>query len=446
MKRLISVLLIVLFLLCACNDIDPEMSSNVPAVSDASNDSSVAFSVDFSVDESACSSFEESKDIETKGETFMKAVWISQFDMVGVLKENGAQRDRNSFIALCRTMLENVKNDGYNTVIVQVRPYADSFYPSDLFPISNYVSGSFGIEDIYDPFEIIVQLSKEIGLSVHAWLNPMRGMKISEIENVPDKYLIKQWYMDADKRGNYIVEFGDRYYLNPAYEEVRALIAAGASEVSALYDIDGVHIDDYFYPTKEEAFDKNAYDDYKSKGGKGDLKSFRHEMLDLMVKEMYTLIKAVDEDLLFGISPAGNISNTYNDLYTDVYKWCSEDGYIDYICPQIYFGLEHQTHDFIKVYNTWNNIIKNENVKMFAGLTLGKAKSGVDNYAGTGKNEWATNKDVIKRCLEFVETQEDCGGIVMFCYQHMYDPITGESVKDTEEERDNMKNVLNRLR
>ncbi len=465
MKKALTSIFVILLLFTACSASEGEISDNSNVLSKTEstetestiNDGSILpneSNADFSNEESSNvdESIGEESEIDTSddntentNEDFMKAVWISQFDMAGILKENGAQRDKESFESLYSRVLNNIKNDGYNTVIVQVRPYADSFYPSELFPVSNYVSGAFGVENIYDPFEIIVSLCKEIGLSVHAWLNPMRGMKVNEIVNIPDKYPIKQWYNDPEKRGYYIVEVGDRFYLNPAYEEVRALIASGAKEVCENYEIDGVHIDDYFYPTKEELFDKSAFDQYISNGGKNTLKKFRHEMLDLMVSEMYRSIKSVDEKLLFGISPAGNIENTYNDLYTDVYKWCSEEGYIDYICPQIYFGLEHQTHDFIKVYNIWNGIIKNNKVKIFAGLTLGKAKSGVDNYAGVGKNEWANNKDVLKRCLEYIATRNECGGIVVFCYQHMYDPITGQSVKETEEERNNMKNALNVL-
>ena len=156
-------------------------------------------------------------------------------------------------------------------------------------------------------------------------------------------------------------------------------------------------------------------------------------------------IKDSNKKIVFGISPAGNIDNTYKLMYADVYKWCSEDGYIDYICPQIYFGLEHETHDFISVYNTWSNIVTNENVKMTVGITLGKAIAGVDNYAGSGKNEWSENKDVIKRCLEYLKTRENCSGIFVFCYQHMYDPISGESVEATKAERENMKNILSEI-
>lgn len=394
------------------------------------------------------SQYEDNSDVIDGGDggmnnyTYFKGVWLTQFDLRNIHLSNGVQRDRESFIELSSMVLENVKNDGYNSVIVQVRPYADSFYPSEYYPVSNYVSGAFGNEEIYDPIEILVELAHEYGLEFHAWLNPMRGMKDTEIIDVPDKYPIKQWYNDNDLRSKYLSLFNGRYYLNPAYEEVRALIANGAYEVTSKYDIDGVHIDDYFYPTTDITFDAISYADYISNGGNKSLAEFRYNNLDLMVGSMYSAIKSADEDVVFGISPAGNIDNTYKLMYADVYKWCSEPGYLDYICPQIYFGLEHATHDFVKIYNVWQSIVRQEDIRIYVGMTLGKAESGVDNYAGSGKDEWANNKDVLKRCIDYLNTRDECSGIVLFCYQYMYDPITGESVAKTFEERDNLKSSL----
>lgn len=384
---------------------------------------------------------DSSEIVHEEEELYMKAVWVTQFDLKNILLKDDIQRDKESFLKLSEVMFENVINEGYNTVIVQVRPYADSFYDSNIYPTSNYLTGKFGIDSTYDPFALLVDMAHNKGLEIHAWINPMRAMTVKEINDVPDKYIIKKWY-DSDKNGKYLVEIGGRLYLNPAYEDVRKLIASGAGEVAEKYNIDGVHIDDYFYPTTEESFDKEAYDEYKNNGGTNSLDKFRNNNLDLMVSEMYKSIKASNENIVFGISPAGNIDNTYKLMYADVYKWCSEEGYIDYICPQIYFGLEHGTHDFISVYNTWSNIVTNENVKMTVGITLGKAIAGEDKYAGKGKNEWSDNKDVIKRCLEYLNSKDDCNGVFVFCYQHMFDPISGESVEATKDERENMKSVL----
>jgi len=376
---------------------------------------------------------------------YMKAVWLSQFDMKAIYQNDGKQRNKTDFVRLVTKVLNNLKNDGYNTVIVQVRPYADSFYPSDLYPVSNFVSGEYGDEDIYDPFEIIIDLAHSKGISVHAWLNPMRAMTVKEIASVPDKYAIKQWYEDSSLKNKYVVDVDGRLYLNPAYETVRQLIADGAKEVCENYNVDGVHIDDYFYPTTDPSFDRAAYSEYVNNGGKATLAKYRNEMLDLMVSSIYASVKSVDKEILFGVSPAGNINHTYKDLYADVYKWCSNKGYLDYICPQIYFGLEHSTYDFVSVYNTWCSAVKNEDIRITVGMTLGKAKQGYDNYAGDGKYEWSEHKDIMKRCLEYLNEREECSGISIFCYQYMYDPITGESVEETKLERDNMSPILEKL-
>ncbi len=374
---------------------------------------------------------------------YMKAVWLTQFDLLPIYRNGDKQREKSDFTEKMKTVLDNLKNDGYNTILVQVRPNADSFYPSEYYPISYYISGQYGIENIYDPFEIIVNLAHERNLSVHAWLNPMRAMKTSQISTVSDKYYIKKWF--NDEKGRYIIDRNGQLYLNPAYESVRNLIANGAAEVCTKYNIDGVHIDDYFYPTTESSFDTVSYAEYKQNGGTKTLAQYRYENVDKMVALMYKAVKSVNKELLFGVAPEGNINNTYNNSYTDVYKWCKEDGYLDYICPQIYFGLEHQTHDFKKIFGVWNNIVKNEKIRVFVGMTLEKADKGVDNYAGSGKTEWADNKDVLRRCLEFLQTQPDCTGVAFFSYQFMYDALTGVPDAETRTERDNMKPILNEL-
>ncbi len=378
-------------------------------------------------------------------EPYMKAVWLSQYDLLSLYSTEGQQRPAEHFTTLMQTVLDNIVKEGFDTVIVQIRPFGDSMYPSEYFPTSSYVSGSYGKEMIYDPFAIIVELAKERELDVHGWINPLRAMKPMDIEHIADSYIIKQWYDDETLNGDYLVEVDGRLYLNPAYQEVRNLIVSGAREICQKYDISGIHMDDYFYPTTDASFDRIAYTAYKNDGGTLSLADFRYENINSLVRELYSTVKSEDEALLFGISPMGNLQTSYTTLYTDVYTWCKEDGYIDYICPQIYFGLEHQTHDFKTVYQTWKTIIKNENVKLVVGMTFGKAQSGVDNYAGTGKTEWAENKDVLKRCLEYLNNRKECQGVVFFCYQYMYDPITGQSVSETAQERENMKEALEAL-
>lgn len=368
-----------------------------------------------------------------------KAIWLSQYDLWDIYRENGVQREKADFTARMATILDNIRALGFNTLFLQVRPNGDSMYPSDYYPMSKYVVGAYGVDAQYDPVEIIVALAKERGLSVHAWINPLRLMTVAEMEMISDTYLIRQWYNDPDRQGNYIVQSGQYLYLNPAYEPVRQLILDGASELLGRYDFDGLHMDDYFYPTTADTFDTRAYAEL---GAGMTLADFRRNNINLLVRGLYETTKAVDQTLVYGISPAGNINNVYDLQYADVYTWCAEPGYIDYICPQVYFGLEHQTHDFVKVCNTWQSIITAENVDLIIGMTFEKALSLEDRYAGTGKNEWKDNKDILKRCLEYTAELPLCIGICVFSYQHFYEPVTGTEVEGTALERSNFVPIL----
>ncbi len=366
-----------------------------------------------------------------------KCMWLSQYDLNSVYTANGGQRNQTQFEKYIKKILANVKDQGINTIIVQVRPNADSMYPSDVYPMSKYVVGAYGKEATYDPFEFIINEAHELGLSVQAWINPMRAMTTSEITKVDGRYKIRAWYDDKSLNGKFLVTVNKTVYLNPAYPEVRELIIDGAREILARYPVDGLHMDDYFYPTTEASFDSAAYAEYKKGGGKSSLADFRRDVLSELVAGLYSATKAAGSDILFGISPAGNINTVYEKQYADVYRWCSEAGYLDYICPQVYFGLEHQTYDFKKVSKTFENIIKLDSVELIIGMTLGKAKSGEDKYAGSGKNEWREHDDILLRCLDHTQTLERCRGVAYFCYQYFFDPLSGVEVRETKTERDN---------
>lgn len=379
----------------------------------------------------------------------VKAMWLSQFDLSGVYTSGSSQRAEGSFRTLMTTILDNCVNDGMNTIIVQVRPNGDSMYPSEYYTMSKYVVGSYGKDATYDPFKIIIELAHARKLSVQAWINPLRLMSSSDISKVSSSYKVGEWYQDSSYNGKYVVQYSSYYYLNPAYEEVRNLIINGAKEICELYDVDGVHMDDYFYPTTDSSFDSAAYNTYT---GSLSLANWRRENLNKLVGGIYSAVKSVDNDIIFGISPAGNMSNVYNSQYADVYTWCSTAGYIDYICPQVYFGMLHSSQGFPSCSTGWSNIITHSNVTLYVGVTLGKAVDGyngtIDTYAGTteGKYEWVNNRDVLKDCLIYMRDNLDkCTGIAFFCYQYFYDPVSGTSVTATKEERQNFLPILKAL-
>lgn len=380
-----------------------------------------------------------------EGEEGFKAIWLSQYDMNPIYTDGGVQREKVDFTRRAGQLMDRIRSLGINTVILQVRPNGDSMYPSQYYPVSKYVVGSYGAEAAYDPVAILVDAAHDRGLEIHGWINPMRAMSVSEIAQVDGAYPIRQWLDDPALHGKYLVAYNGTYYLNPAYEEVRQLIADGARELLETYDFDGLHMDDYFYPTTDAAFDAAAYGDYQAAGGKADLAQFRREALNALVSELYAMVKSVDAELVYGISPAGNINTVYQNQYADVYTWCAQPGYIDYICPQVYFGLEHQSFDFVSVCKTWQSIIKSDRVELIVGMTLGKAYTGEDQWAGSGKNEWRENKDILASCLEATRQLEKCRGVAFFCYQYFFDPVSGEEIRETSQEVANLLPVLEKI-
>ena len=282
---------------------------------------------------------------------------------------------------------------------------------------------------MYDLMPIMIDAAHKYQLSFQAWINPMRAYAIDEIEYVNDSYPIKQWYNDKEKSTTYLFKTTRRVYLNPAYEEVRNYIVSVAQEICRYYDVDGVHMDDYFYPASDPSYDKAAFEAQSEYTVLGD---FRKNNINVLVKTLYDAVKAENKDMLFGISPAGNIDNNMNVLSADVKTWCSEKGYVDYICPQIYFGFEHSTVPFDGLSERWIAMNTEESVKMVLGIGMHKIGKN-DTWAGAGAFEWEDNSDILKRSFEWVgEHTKDVDGTCIFSYQYMFDPLTGERVEYTK--------------
>jgi uncharacterized lipoprotein YddW (UPF0748 family) len=385
--------------------------------------------------------FGANKDYKPLNYTVMKAIWISQFDFSPVYYTSKRQRSESSFKKLVKQAFDNVVDLGFNTIIVQVRPNTDSFYPSAYYPWSSYVLYSYGKKSSYDPLKIMIDEAHERGLSFQAWINPMRGMSTSNLGKISDEYIMKQW-VGTRKLYNY----NSLNYLNIAFEDVRQLIINGAAEIVRNYNVDGVHMDDYFYFGEETAFDNVEYKAAKASDSSLTLQQFRYDNLNKLVSGIYSAIKAENSNVLFGISPAGNLNRMATTYYADVRTWLSESGYVDYIMPQIYFGMEHQTWSFPDTYERWSEIITNPDIRFMAGMSWGKAVSAYDGvgdqYAGSGKNEWINNKDVIKKCLKYAIEQDNFSGYAMFCYQYLFDPLSGKANVKTASELANSKKYM----
>lgn len=441
MKQLKAFLVLLLALSCvlgavACTDDTTDTSSDdaTNAVAESSGDTENSGADATSEEEST------GRDPEYQSLNYdtMKGIWISQYDTT-IFTANGKQRDKNNYKGRVEQICKAIAETGFNTVILQVRPFGDSYFPSELYTPSSFVVGYYGGSFKYDPFEIFIDVAHKYNLSVHAWINPMRLMTTSEIENVSTDYVIGEWYQNEELRNKYLSVYDNRYYLVPGYEETRKLVADGVKEICQNYNVDGVHIDDYFYPTTSTKFDASHYEtvkeDYSS------IPEYRREVVSKLVKGLYNAVKAVDESIVFGISPAGSISNNITSLYANVKKWCSTAGYCDYIAPQIYWGFEHpvDSQKFDICTEEWAKLCTEPSVKLIIGMGIYRAnKPSLDGEF----DEYVNNKDVIKRQLEYLKARDDVTGFIMYSYGDLFDSY-GRSTSPLELERENFLPVLN---
>ncbi len=442
LKTVLALLLVGVFMLSAvaCNGNSGDTSDDITDVMNESDDNSSK------PDSSAPVSDVAVRDPEYKSLNYdtIKGIWISQYDTAIFNPGNAVQRDKNNFKSRVEKICKAISESGFNTVVLQVRPFGDSYYPSELYPPSSFVVGSYGKDFKYDAFKIFIDIAHKYELSVHAWINPMRLMTEAEIQKISTDYVIGEWYQDEAKRNEHLYLYTDdngtkRYYLIPGIEENRKLVADGAAEICRNYNVDAVHIDDYFYPTVSTAFDKAHYESVKD--NYGSLSEYRLTMVNQLVKGIYKAVKEVDESILFGISPAGSIDNNMSSLFANVRLWGSKDGYCDYLAPQIYWGFEHPNskQKFDLCTEDWAELCTNPNVKLVVGMGIYRANNPSATNSDTA--EFAENKDVIKRQLEYLQNHEKVEGFIMYSFQDLFDDY-GRDRRPLEAERANFAQIL----
>lgn len=351
----------------------------------------------------------------------VKGVWISYFELYPIL----TGKSKSQFASGIGAYYDNCLSLGINTVFVHVRPYGDAMYKSDYFPWSKYCTGYIGENPGFDPLEVMISEAHSRGISFHAWINPLRCYQQDDAPYVSDSYLTKQWYNNND--GDYIVKVNSYWWLNPAYTEVTDLIALGVAEIVSKYDVDGIHIDDYFYPTTDSSFDSIAI----NKSSYNDLAQFRLDNCSRMVAGMYNAVKTHNPTALFGVSAQGNVNNNETQLFADVVRWSKEDGFVDYMAPQIYYGFENSGQPFAEVVEQWDEMLKGTGRPLIPGLAVYKI-GNEDTWAGSGSQEWINDKEIIKRQIEKSRTASNYGGVILYSYQFIFEPdsSTMQAVKD----------------
>lgn len=406
-------------------------SENVSSEDSVSSEQSASSDEDTSSDVGSVSSEEQtSSNPEPKPEpkpepskpSFEAAIWYSYIDFD--FKNDNA----GSFKQKINKMFDDAVSVGADAVICQVRPFADALYYSSYFPMSSVLTGTQGKDPGYDALEYMVKAAHERGLQIHAWLNPYRiTIGTTDITTLAKSHPARVWLEDDDPANDRNVLIWDkRLYFNPSVPEVQKLVLDGVREIVQNYDVDGIHIDDYFYPSDTpvgDGFDKPEYEAYASKGGQLSLGDWRRNNVNTLVQGMYRAVKSADNTLLFGVSPSYHISklgidDNYTLKYADLKKWMNTDGYIDYIVPQLYFGYEYPS-DTIKydyLLKLWMSMERTENVRIYIGLAAYKIG---DDSADLSSGEWTTNDDILaKQTLD--AKQNGCDGVFVFAYSSLF--------------------------
>lgn len=293
-----------------------------------------------------------------------RAVWIATVKNIDWPSQTGlsTQQQKDEFLEI----LDYHKMNGFNAVIVQVRPGADAFYASEMEPWSRYLSGVSGKapEPFYDPLTFMVDAAHERGLEFHAWFNPYRA--VVDLKEMPEDstnllYQHPEWFLT----------YGDKMYFDPGIPAVQEFTVEVIKDVVSRYDIDAVHFDDYFYPYRIEGVefpDSVSFREFGKTFSASQRDDWRRENVNTIIRLLNDSIKATKPWVKFGISPFGVWRNkrddargsesdvlqtNYDDLFADVLKWMHE-GWIDYVLPQLYLYDGHPRMSFGTMLDWWD--------------------------------------------------------------------------------------------
>lgn len=341
-----------------------------------------------------------------------RAVWVVTLDNKDFPSRSGLTADEQK--AELIAMLDFYQQRGINAIIFQVRPSADAFYSSTIEPWSEWISGKQGQapRPFYDPLQFVIEECHKRNMELHAWFNPFRGvfsLKKSDISPNHITYRRPEWF----------IAYGGRKQFDPGIPEVRRYIQHVVMDVVNRYDIDGVHFDDYFYPYR--AGNQDFPDDYTFQQNRGYFTNkgdWRRDNINQLIKAVSDDIKRIKPHIKFGISPLGvwrnqrddirgsatSIGQTgYDYLGADALKWLQE-GWIDYVAPQLYWQIGHKSGDYRVLADWWN--MNNNGRHVYIGQAAFKIE-------GEGNDRWLSSKEIPNQ-LRFNRQKDQVKGSIFF--------------------------------
>ena len=349
----------------------------------------------------------------------MRGLWVAS--VYGIDYPSKPSTNPDVLKAEADKIIQTAVDAGMNAIFLQVRPTGDALYDSDIFPWSKFLTGTEGIapENGFDPLAYWIERAHENGIELHAWINPYRVTRdMSKTETNPFSKLSS--YNPAKLSQDLLVRYTDgNLYYNPGLPEVEKLIVSGIEEILKSYDVDGIHFDDYFYPGSDFE-DSKAYQTYAYSGESKD--DFRRRVVTHLVKTVDASVHAVDPSVRFGISPFGIWANaahlsggsatrgneSYFSHYADTKYWV-EQGYVDYIAPQIYWNIGFEIADYEVLAKWWSNVVANTDVDLYIGHAAYRTQYTDSSSAWYGVNE-------IKKQMTFNQTLAHYGGSIFYNY------------------------------
>ncbi|OHX67687.1 glycoside hydrolase family 10 protein [Flammeovirga pacifica] len=345
----------------------------------------------------------------------LRAVWIATVNNIDF--PANSSMNVNDMKADYIRYLDKIRTSGLNTVIVQVRPVADTFYPSGYEPWSRYLTGEQGKspQPYFNPLQFMIDAAHERDLDFHAWFNPYRATMNADTTLLSEKhpfYEHREWF----------VKYGNKYMYNPGEPEAREYVLDAIMEVVRHYDLDAVHFDDYFYPYKVqgEVFpDSITYQEHNPNKIET-IEDWRRENVDYFVETLSKRIKEERPDVQFGISPFGVWRNSdvdptgsktkagitnYDDLYADVVKWMKR-GWLDYVIPQVYWHRKLGAAPYEEVVKWWNN--NSYGTTLYIGHALYKI------------NKWEASDEIAAQ-LDINKKYSNVSGSAFFSAKYLFE-------------------------
>ena len=281
--------------------------------------------------------------------------------------------------------LNELQKDGVNAIIFQVRPECDALYESPYEPWSRFLTGKQGQapQPYWDPLSWMITECHKRGMELHAWINPFRA-KTKVTRELARSHI-------AIKRPDLIFPYDGLYILDPAKAENRELICNVVADILKRYDVDGLHIDDYFYPYPAAGCTIPDIEEFRQdQRGFSDIGDWRRDNVNIFIRQLHDTIRSIKPWVKFGVSPFGIYRNkksdpqrgsetnglqNYDDLYADVILW-TEQGWIDYCVPQLYWEIGHKAADYTTLIHWWSRNVTNR--PLFIGEDVERTVKAAD--------------------------------------------------------------------